>query len=1014
MLRIHHLIVLTAMGVNGVLGIERCAAQSEWISPSPGVWSDSSNWSAGVPDGSGDIAQFGAQAGPSLNVAIIEAPITVGEIQFLGPGSVTIQGLQDLNLDTGMFGIPPTVFVDGSAPFASIQTGLVGNDGLEKVGEGTLFLDGNVNYFGPTIITAGNLALGPTTAISNGPVIVREGASWEVASQASYPLAAGQTLVGGGVVRANELRVPNTSLVRPGDGVGTLAIEGSLKLDGAQQAPTGGLQFDLSADPAAGFSGNDFIQVDGDVEIAGNHHVLVTPIDNQMAAGFYPLISYSGVLNSQAGSLLPVHSTRLNMTIDTTAPGEILLGVSGLKANLTWEGNTNTAWDIGETANWQGEDDLFFDLDCVHFDDSATNFEVNVTQDVRPGSVNFNNHVQDYQLSGPGAIRGNAPLVKNGAARVTFLNQSEFSTVDVQDGTLEVGFEAKIMAADSTNVAAGGNLQLNLGRVETPQLSVNAGGQLTGNGLITGNVVVGDGFPSANPAVLSPGFSPGLIEIDGDLELQSDAETVIEISGVAGNPHDMIVVSGDAALDGTLQIAAIDGYTPSAGDQFTVLMSGDLDNTVFANVEAARMGDIILWPEYSTTAMTVIGALVGDMDLSGTVDTDDITQFAFALRDNEGYNAALYATYHIVADMDGNGRVDFGDISDFSDEVGQNSPLSSAEVAEIILASFAVPEPSTCCLLLTAGCTLLLKRRRTSQARTQRAGFTLIELLVVIAIISVLIGLLLPAVQAAREAARRTTCLNNCHQLETALHSYESQHGAFPAGARSHRQPFVNSVSWQVLLLPFIEQGELYDRINPDSDGGVGIDGHNQAIHVVDMFHCPSSEAPNTDGRTRNGTNYVGVAGGGSGDGVLDLEDKDCGDLFIDGVLVYDSATTVSDITDGTSHTLTFGERIYQVEVWTHGAFWGGSSANLICAASIKNLRYPVNANLERVGYWVRDQTVPTDKRKLNGNDLLFGSHHPGGAHFALADGRAQFFAEDTDFTVLRNMATRNCGEAGP
>ena len=346
------------------------------------------------------------------------------------------------------------------------------------------------------------------------------------------------------------------------------------------------------------------------------------------------------------------------------------------------------------------------------------------------------------------------------------------------------------------------------------------------------------------------------------------------------------------------------------GDEFTVLMSGDLDSTTFEDVEAARVGDVILWPEYSLSAVVVIGALVGDMDLNGTVDTDDIDQFAFALRDNEGYDDALFLTEHEVADMDGNGRVDFGDISEFAELVGQNSPISSSEVAERIMASFAVPEPSVFSLFLAAVTMTLGSPRRKYRARKCKGGFTLIELLVVIAIISLLVGLLLPAVQAAREAARRSTCLNNCYQLATSLQSYESQHQAFPTGARSHTQKNIFSVSWQALILPFIEQRELYSRIAPDSEGGVGPQGHEQAVHIVELFHCPSAEPPFNDGVTYNGSNYVGIAGAGDVESTIDLEDVQCGDLFTDGVLTYKTPTAMSDITDGTSKTLAFGERI--------------------------------------------------------------------------------------------------------
>ena len=113
--------------------------------------------------------------------------------------------------------------------------------------------------------------------------------------------------------------------------------------------------------------------------------------------------------------------------------------------------------------------------------------------------------------------------------------RTEFSTADIQAGTVEVGLGGELIAATSATVENGGELQLNDGLVVTPQLSIEGGAKLSGNGLIIGDVVVGGG--GGNPAVLSPGFSPGTIQIQGNLDLEPNAETVIEISGNPGNPH---------------------------------------------------------------------------------------------------------------------------------------------------------------------------------------------------------------------------------------------------------------------------------------------------------------------------------------------------------------------------------------------------------------------------------------------------------------------------------------------
>lgn len=1017
-----------------VTGLAReCAAQSEWVTPGFGLWSDPANWSAGVPSNPGDVAIFGIQGGPTQDPAIELAPVTVGELLFIGPVPVNISGGQDIVLDSGQPTVPPVIFVDGFAPTATIQATLAGNNGFEKIGEGTLSLDGSPTYLGPTVVAEGTLELSQFTTLPSGPVVVQNGANLNVLSHPSYSLSSGQVLIGGGTVDAAELRIPNDAVVSPGDGVGALTINGNLLLDAVGPVPTGGLEFELPASPA---DATDLLQVNGNVNIVGNHQVLINPIDNQLSPGTYPLIGYTGTLNANAGTLQPVHSTRYTMSVDTTVPGEIGLGISGDKADLIWQGNINNAWDIATTANWLGGGGLFFDLDCVHFDDTATRFNVEVVQDVRPGGVTFGNNEQDYQINGPGAIRGNSTLVKDGAARATFFTRAEFSTVDVNAGILEVGAGGELVAAAAATVRVGGALELDDGLVATPQLTVDGGGQLNGTGVIAGNVVIGNDIAGGTVAVLSPGFSPGTIEIDGDLDLESDAQTVIEISGLAGNPHDMIMVTGDALLDGVLQIDAIDGYTPSAGDEFTVLTSADLDSTVFEDVQATRVGDIILWPTYELGAVRIGAELIGDMDLSGVVDEDDIDQFAFALRDNFGYDDAGYATEFEVADMDGSGRVDFGDIADFAEQVELNSPLSSAQIAEVILAAISVPEPSAFSFILIAGFTMLAKRQKrnhpspspgtavlseysgetacesnsfpSSRSAFPHEGFTLIELLVVITIISILIGLLLPAVQSAREAARRNSCLANCKQLSLALHSYESQHGEFPAGAISHDQEGAWSASWQALILPFIEQQEIYERMNLGSSGGFA---ENLSEHLIPLFHCPTAEQPVLDLTTPKIINYTGVAGTDSAEGVIDLEDRWCGDLFTNGVLTFEVPSASADVTDGLAYSLVLGERVYGIEEWTIGAKWRGDPIERVCVAAIKNLRYPPNADLQTIGYWVRDTSVDSALRKVTRNDLYFGSDHSDGTTFAFADGHAKFIADDVDFTILQDMATRNGGE---
>jgi prepilin-type N-terminal cleavage/methylation domain-containing protein/prepilin-type processing-associated H-X9-DG protein len=290
------------------------------------------------------------------------------------------------------------------------------------------------------------------------------------------------------------------------------------------------------------------------------------------------------------------------------------------------------------------------------------------------------------------------------------------------------------------------------------------------------------------------------------------------------------------------------------------------------------------------------------------------------------------------------------------------------------------------------------------------AGFTLIELLVVVSIIGVLTALLLPAVQAARETARQAACRNNLKQIGVALHAYHAQHGEFPEGARLHTRSGRRSIGWHVLVLPQIEQSNLYAHIDPDADGGARRDASGM---VVSSYFCPTSEPPTQIDTDVESANYVGVAGAGVTREDWPLEEKACGIVATDGVLYLRSKVSVTDIGDGSSHTLAVGERsLYNTdELWTLGAVWfkssGSTTPTSVCVAAAKHVVWPINTLESRRVYYVGDFSGPPELRKVLNNELAFGSQHPGGAHFAFADGSVHFLDEATDLAVYRELATR-------
>jgi len=252
----------------------------------------------------------------------------------------------------------------------------------------------------------------------------------------------------------------------------------------------------------------------------------------------------------------------------------------------------------------------------------------------------------------------------------------------------------------------------------------------------------------------------------------------------------------------------------------------------------------------------------------------------------------------------------------------------------------------------------------------RRTAFTLVELLVVIAIIGVLVGMLLPAVQSVRGAARRVNCQNRMANIGLALLSYESAHGVFPVG-----DSWQNHHSWNSASLPWLEQKAVYDRLVLDKPFNDATTNAQVGQVSLEAFHCPSSNK-----EFSGKTDYCGITG--SWDAIGSGPTTGSNGIFLSARTARDKGVGINDIFDGTSYTIAVGE---------------GTGVEAI-----------------NFGFWISGLNCFTHEGKVNvaeRNSQDMFSEHSSGANSLLASGAVRLIGEQIEAPVVAALCSRDGAE---
>ncbi|MCA9258474.1 MAG: hypothetical protein KDA61_04705, partial [Planctomycetales bacterium] len=672
--------------------------QQFWEAPVNGVWDEPNNWfplTGAVPDGISDSAAFvGAKAGTPVAVTL-ENSRTVERLLFednLAPYSLVASGAATLRL-AGAAVIEAT-----DAQVHRIAVPLVGSDGLQKLGVGTVLLEGTHSFVGMANVQAGTLRL--QGVLSGAAAIdVAPGATLDASSSANFTLRAGQTLTGGGQVTLGGV----TLVTEQGSGLeGTLRVRGSVDNHGTIRP---------------GFSGGS-MRIDGAVTL-GEDGAL------QLQSDAIDGISRVNLPNGAANL-----GGRLEFYPDaafSASPGEEFVVVSGR--------TLNGAFSMFHAPSVAEQTGL-----AVEILQTSTATTLRFTDPQLGPALQSVAATNDWNSGGTwssGALPGMADVVTlenrvAGKQQVALGGPFGSSTAFVHDLTvrgsggemeLSVAGGSRLSATRSLLVGSQGTLTLEDASAATDSLHVTGGGLLQGSGEIFGDVRLGDGV-SGVPATLRLVEADAALNVWGDFLQEADGELHVTVSGSGDATAGRLHVHGAATLGGALIIDST-AYSGPPGGSLTFLTTSEEASGGFNRIVNVG-GPSYFWPTESLPHpgedWMWLSDERGDMNIDGQIDRDDIALFALGLVNPEDYYNSVRADgvtpierpADLVGDVNFDGRFDIDDLHSFSALIN----ASPQQVWQAVLAAQkGVPEPTSGLFVgvMAVGCALTRRSRKAAQ-----------------------------------------------------------------------------------------------------------------------------------------------------------------------------------------------------------------------------------------------------------------------------------------------------------